>query len=118
MSPRDYLVTGTTLPPSEKIQEIKRNQSMKIWQNPKNSMKNEFYIFLFVLQVVLVIFPCFSRWIRPFSAVSRAENVLLRNLRKIIDERRKNYDENRKVDLIQLLLQQDQIRQHTEGVKN
>ena len=53
---------------------------------------------------------------RKISAVGRAERVIAKDLTKVVQERKKMFDTYPKMDLIQLLLQQDQIRQKTEGV--
>ena len=65
---------------------------------------------------ILVIFPYFGRFFRKHSAIGRAEKILADNLTKVVEERKKSFGTYDKIDLIELLLQQDQIRQKTENV--
>jgi hypothetical protein len=62
------------------------------------------------------MFPSIGSFMRKISAVGRAERVIAKDLTKVVQERKKMFDTYPKMDLIQLLLQQDQIRQQTEGV--
>jgi hypothetical protein len=62
------------------------------------------------------MFPIIGTLCRKFSAIGRAEKVIADNLRKVVEERKKNFGTHGKIDLIELLLQQDQIRQKTENV--
>lgn len=55
---------------------------------------------------------------RRFSAIGRVEQKIINKLRKVVQERQKVFETYPKMDLIQLMLQQDRIRQQTEGVLN
>lgn len=63
----------------------------------------------------LGLFPVLGN-MRHFSSLHKYNMVLARNLSSVVDYRIKNYDNFKKVDLIQLLLQQDKIRQIRENV--
>uniref|UniRef100_A0AC35F2K1 Cytochrome P450 n=1 Tax=Panagrolaimus sp. PS1159 TaxID=55785 RepID=A0AC35F2K1_9BILA len=60
------------------------------------------------------LFPILG-YLRWFSALQKYNLVLAKNLTSIIDYRIKNFDQFKKIDLIQLLLQQDKIRQEREN---
>lgn len=62
------------------------------------------------------MFPIFGKFLRKNSAIGRAEAVIAKNLRVVVEDRKKVFDRYDKKDLIQLLLEQDEIRQKTEGV--
>ena len=62
------------------------------------------------------MFQPLGRLLRKISAIGRIEKVIANNLAKVVQARRKMFETYTKMDLIQLLLQQDQIRQQTDGV--
>jgi hypothetical protein len=68
---------------------------------------------------IAVCFPEFERiysWLRPYTAYGRAEQPLIDNLRKVLDERKKGFSQFSGTDLVQLMLQQDADRQTQENV--
>ena len=64
------------------------------------------------------MFPIIGQFLRRFSAIGRVEQKIINKLRKVVQERQKVFETYPKMDLIQLMLQQDRIRQQTEGVLN
>ena len=44
--------------------------------------------------------------------------IVANNLKSVVTKRKEKFDEYKKVDLIQLLLQQDQERQKNENVRS
>ena len=62
------------------------------------------------------MFQPLGKLLRKISAIGRIEKVIANNLAKVVQARRKMFETYTKMDLIQLLLQQDQIRQQTDGV--
>ena len=62
------------------------------------------------------MFQPLGKLLRRISAIGRIEKVIANNLAKVVQARRKIFETYTKMDLIQLLLQQDQIRQQTDGV--
>ncbi|KAE9548524.1 hypothetical protein FO519_008267 [Halicephalobus sp. NKZ332] len=62
-----------------------------------------------------MIVPFLGKIIRPFSQLHKLQMVIAGNLESVVDERKRKFDEFKKIDLIQLLLQQDQERQKNEN---
>ena len=62
------------------------------------------------------MFQPLGKLLRKISTIGRIEKVIANNLAKVVQARRKMFETYTKLDLIQLLLQQDQIRQQTDGV--
>uniref|UniRef100_A0AC34FF80 Cytochrome P450 n=1 Tax=Panagrolaimus sp. ES5 TaxID=591445 RepID=A0AC34FF80_9BILA len=60
------------------------------------------------------LFPILGN-LRFFSTLHQYNMILAKNLSTVVDYRIKNYDQFKKIDLIQLLLQQDKIRQEREN---
>jgi hypothetical protein len=76
-------------------------------------------LILLSLPFLSVVFPAFGRFLHNISEVARAERPLIDNLRKMLKERKKLYSNfGGHTDLVQLLLEQDEIRQKNEKVKN
>ena len=53
---------------------------------------------------------------RPFSYIQKVQMIIANNLQSVVSKRKEKFNEYKKVDLIQLLLQQDQERQQNENV--
>lgn len=65
---------------------------------------------------ILVILPIIGKIFRPFSKIQKAQLIIANNLKQIVEYRREHYEEYNKVDMIQLLLEQDVERQKNENV--
>uniref|UniRef100_A0AC34GTD6 Cytochrome P450 n=1 Tax=Panagrolaimus sp. ES5 TaxID=591445 RepID=A0AC34GTD6_9BILA len=92
-----------------------------------NNRKDEFYIscrtffneFTAEKSWGMLIATCFSflaPLMRAFSALQRYQMVIANNLRKVVEFRKQKMDDFKSIDLIQLLLEQDKIRQQRENV--
>lgn len=64
-----------------------------------------------------MIFPRLGSYLRKWSAMASAEKPLVDGLKKTVEERRKNFERFARVDLIQLLLQEDREHQMKQNVK-
>uniref|UniRef100_A0A914WLX6 Cytochrome P450 n=1 Tax=Plectus sambesii TaxID=2011161 RepID=A0A914WLX6_9BILA len=65
-----------------------------------------------------LFFPEFERvysWLRPYTAYGRAEQPLIDNLHKVLEERKKGFGAFKGMDMIQLMLLQDEDRQTKEN---
>ncbi|CAJ0957119.1 unnamed protein product, partial [Mesorhabditis belari] len=67
-----------------------------------------------VFVLLAYILPTIAPHLRFLSSIAKAEKPLLERLRKVIQDRRRNFDSSREIDLIQLLLEQDLERQKDE----
>ncbi|KAE9547542.1 hypothetical protein FO519_009247, partial [Halicephalobus sp. NKZ332] len=64
---------------------------------------------------VSMVVPFLGRLMRPFSKIQKAQMIVAENLKSVVDERKRKFNDFKKIDLIQLLLQQDQERQKNEN---
>uniref|UniRef100_A0A914ZC96 Cytochrome P450 n=1 Tax=Panagrolaimus superbus TaxID=310955 RepID=A0A914ZC96_9BILA len=91
-----------------------------------NNRKDEFYIscrtffneFTAEKSWGMLIATCFSFLapiMRTFSALQRYQMAIANNLRKVVEFRKQKMDDFKSIDLIQLLLEQDKIRQQREN---
>ena len=64
-----------------------------------------------------MVSPILGALMRPFSYVQKVQMIIANNLKSVVTKRKEKFDEYKKVDLIQLLLQQDQERQKNENVR-
>jgi cytochrome P450 len=91
-----------------------------------NNRKDEFYVscrtffneFTAEKSWGMLIATCFSflaPLMRTFSALQRYQMAIANNLRKVVEFRKEKMDNFKSIDLIQLLLEQDKIRQQREN---
>ena len=57
------------------------------------------------------MFPSLGPLTRAFSIIQQYQLTIANNLKKVVEYRKEKMDDFKSVDLIQLLLEQDKIRQ-------
>uniref|UniRef100_A0A914QYH8 Cytochrome P450 n=1 Tax=Panagrolaimus davidi TaxID=227884 RepID=A0A914QYH8_9BILA len=64
---------------------------------------------------ISVVFPFLAPLMRAFSILQKYQMVIAKNLRSVVKFRKEKMDDFKSIDLIQLLLEQDKIRQKREN---